>query len=61
LVFRDQHKEEVQNYAIVDHTVWVFTALRARKIPLSDLDVDATSKVNDERGVEFRVPEQTPE
>jgi hypothetical protein len=61
LVFRDQHKEEVQNYAIVDHTVWVFTTLRARKIPLSDLDVDATAKVNDERGVEFRVPEQAPE
>jgi hypothetical protein len=61
LVFRDQHKEEVQNYAIVDHTLWVFTALRARKIPMSDLDVDATAKVNDEHGVEFRVPEQAPE
>ena len=61
LVFRDQHKEEVQNYAIVDHTLWVFTALRARKIPMSDLDVEATAKVNDERGVEFRVPEPAPE
>jgi hypothetical protein len=61
LIFRDQHKEEVQNYAIVDHTLWVFTALRARKIPMSDLDVDATAKVNDEHGVGFRVPEQAPE
>jgi outer membrane murein-binding lipoprotein Lpp len=61
LVFRDQHKEEVKNYAIVGETVWVFSELRARKIPLANLDVEATTKVNDDRGVEFRVPEQTPE
>jgi hypothetical protein len=28
---------------------------------LANLDVEATTKVNDDRGVEFRVPEQTPE
>ncbi len=56
LVFRDQHREEVTNYAIAGDSVYVFTEGRRRKIALSDLDVPATIKVNDERGVEFRVP-----
>jgi hypothetical protein len=55
LVFRDQHKQEVQNYAIVGQTLWTFGA-RTAKIPLSDLDLPATTKANDERGVDFRVP-----
>jgi hypothetical protein len=56
LVFRDQHKQEVQNYAIVGQTVWTFAPQRTQKIPLSDLDLPATTKANDERGVDFRVP-----
>ena len=55
LVFRDQHKQEVQNYAIVGQTVWIFGP-RTEKIPISDLDLPATTKANDERGVDFRVP-----
>ena len=35
LVFRDKHSEEIQNYAIVGKTLWVFTELRARKIPVA--------------------------
>jgi len=56
LVFRDQHKVEVQNYAIVGQTLWNFAPQHTQKIPLSDLDLPATSKANDERGVDFRVP-----
>src|SRR5580704_2715236 len=56
LVFRDQHKQEVQNYAIVGPTLWNFAAERTEKIPLSDLDLPATTKANDERGVDFRLP-----
>jgi len=56
LVFRDGHRSEVQNYAIVEQTMWVFTEQRARKISVSDLDVEATRKVNAEHGVEFRFP-----
>ena len=56
LVFRDQHKEEIQNYAIVGQTLWNFSAQRTKKIPISDLDVPATTKANDERGVTFRLP-----
>lgn len=56
LVFRDQHRQEVRNYAIVGQTVWYFEPQRTHKIPLADLDVAATQKANDDRGVTFRVP-----
>jgi hypothetical protein len=56
LVFRDRRQQEVQNYAIVGQTLWAFSAGRTQKIPLANLDVPATEKANDERGVTFRVP-----
>jgi len=56
LVFRDQHREEIQNYAIVDSTLWNFSSQRAEKIPLGALDLPATMKANDERGLSFRLP-----
>lgn len=56
LVFRDQHKEEVKNYAIVGQTLWNFAPQHTEKIPLSELDIPATEKANDERGVSFHVP-----
>jgi hypothetical protein len=56
LVFRDQHKLEVQNYAIVGQTLWNFAPQHTQKIPLSDLDLPATTKANEDRGVSFRVP-----
>jgi hypothetical protein len=59
LVFRDQHKEEIRNYAIVGQTLWNFTPQRTEKIPLSSLDLPATVQVNDDRGLTFRVPTPT--
>jgi hypothetical protein len=56
LVFRDQHKQEVHNYAIVGQTLWNFAPQRTEKIPLADLDLAATTKANDDRGITFRVP-----
>ncbi len=56
LLFRDQRQQEVQNYAIVGQTLWVFKPQRTEKIPLSRLDIPATGKANEERGVDFRVP-----
>jgi len=56
LVFRDEHKEEIRNYAIVGQTLWNFAPQRTEKIPLSDLDLPATTKANDDRGLTFRVP-----
>jgi len=56
LVFRDEHKQEIHNYAIVGQTLWNFNPQHTQKIPLSDLDLPATTKANDERGVNFRLP-----
>jgi len=56
LVFRDQHKQEVQNYAIVGQTLWSFAPQHTQKISLSDLDLQATTKANEDQGVTFRVP-----
>ena len=56
LVFRDQHRQEVVNYAIAGGTLWVLSEQAAKKIPLAELDLAATTKANDERGVEFQVP-----
>jgi len=56
LVFRDKHTQEVQNYAVVGGTLWIFNERRATKLPLSWLDIDATTTANENRGVDFRVP-----
>jgi hypothetical protein len=56
LVFRDQHVEEVRNYAIAGGTLWVLNEQAGKKISLTDLDLIATAKVNDVRGVDFQVP-----
>jgi hypothetical protein len=56
LVFRDQHVEEVHNYAIAGGTLWVLNDQAAKKIPLAQLDLAATVKMNDDRGVDFQVP-----
>jgi hypothetical protein len=56
LIFRDKHQKEVTNYAIVGQTLWNFTPERKERIPLADLDIPATIKANDDRGVSFNVP-----
>ncbi len=58
LVFRDGHHQEVTNYAIVGQTLYVFDK-RTQKIAITDLDVAATIKLNDDRGVDFHVPPHT--
>jgi len=58
LVFRDRHREEILNYAIAGGTLWVFAEQRARKIPIAELDVSATTKANADRGIDFRLPGQ---
>lgn len=56
LVFKDGHKLEVGNYAIVGTTLFDLTAGHPRKIALADLDLEATQKQNDDRGVVFQLP-----
>ncbi|MGO9086795.1 MAG: hypothetical protein ACLQBK_16345 [Candidatus Sulfotelmatobacter sp.] len=56
LVFKDGHKLELGNYAIVGATLFDLTPGRPRKIALADLDLEATRKQNDDRGVIFQLP-----
>ena len=56
LVFRDGRQLEVHNYAIVGQMLWDFSSKGTQKIPLAELDLDATRKLNDERGVDFVLP-----
>lgn len=56
LAFRDGHTEEIQNYAMVGQTLWILNERRAVKVALTDLDVTATNRANEERGVSFQLP-----
>lgn len=55
LVFKDGRQLEISNYAIMGTTIYVFSGDR-RKIPLSELNLDATVKANEDRGTDFHVP-----
>jgi hypothetical protein len=57
LVFKDGRTLEVANYAILGPTVFDLTPGHRRKIPVMDLDLEATRKQNDERGVTFQLPQ----
>jgi hypothetical protein len=56
LVFKDGHKVEVGNYAIQGKTLFDLTTGRVHKIALADLDLEATRKQNEDRGITFEVP-----
>ena len=56
LVFRDGHQLLVANYAIVGDTFYDMTPGHARRVKLSDIDVEKTKKLNDARGVDFNPP-----
>jgi hypothetical protein len=57
LVFRDGHRSEITNYAVVGQTLWIFNERKATKVLISDLNIPATRAANEERGVEFSVPQ----
>jgi hypothetical protein len=56
LVFKDGHQLEVQNYAIVGAMLYDLTPGHRAKIALQDLDLTATTKQNDDRGIDFQLP-----
>jgi hypothetical protein len=56
LVFKDGHKVEATNYAIVGQSLWIYTEQDSKRVPLADLDVTATKNANSDRGVNFQVP-----
>jgi hypothetical protein len=56
VVFKDGHSIELSNYAIIGPTLYDLTPGHNRKILLADIDVPATEKQNDDRGVDFNLP-----
>lgn len=61
LVFRDGHTEEVNSYSIIGPVIYTKSDYWAsgkwtRKIQIADLDLPATLKQNQERGVKFELP-----
>ena len=59
LIFKDGHQLEVKNYAIVGATLYDLSDGRTRKVELAQLDLPATVKHNDDRGVSFQLPAGT--
>ena len=59
LIFRDGHKLEIQNYAITGATLYNLSDSAPHKIALDDLDLDATTKANSDRGIPFRLPKRS--
>lgn len=61
LVFRDGHQEEIAKYTIVGKTIFLkadywSSGSWTRKVQISDLNVAATLKVNQDRGAKFSLP-----
>jgi hypothetical protein len=56
LVFKDGHEVEVANYAIVGSTLYDLSGGHRQKIALADLNLTATAKENDDRGIDFELP-----
>jgi hypothetical protein len=61
LVFHDGRREEVSEYTIMSRTIYLkadywTTGSWTRKIQIADLDVPATLKLNQERGLKFVLP-----
>ncbi len=56
LVFRDGHAEQIDNYAVVGQTLWIFNEQRARKVPLAQINVEATEQANQQRGIDLHLP-----
>jgi hypothetical protein len=56
IVFRDGHRTEVRNYAIIGSTLWVYSEDDSKKIPLEEIDLPATRNANTERGITFQLP-----
>lgn len=57
LIFKDGHKQQIGNYAIVGTNLYDLTPGRRQKVPIADLDVVATQKANDEEGNDFKLPQ----
>ncbi|MGI8959553.1 MAG: hypothetical protein ACR2IV_07310 [Bryobacteraceae bacterium] len=60
LVLRNGQQIQVQNYAVMDQIFWDFTRQPARKIPVSSIDVAASTRATEATGAEFPQLNGTP-
>jgi hypothetical protein len=61
LVYRDGHTEEINSYSIIGPVIYTkadywTSGSWTRKIQIADLDLPATFKQNQDRGVKFDLP-----
>lgn len=61
LVFRDGHEEQINKYAIIGPLIYTSTSYWVagswtRKIPIAELNIPATLRLNRERGANFSLP-----
>jgi hypothetical protein len=66
LVFRDGRQEETVNYTIVGNALYLkgdfyTSGSWTRKILITDLDIPATLKINNQRGTKFALPSRPSE
>jgi hypothetical protein len=61
LIYRDgRPPEQIQNYLATRTTLTILDGGRRRVVPLSELDIPATTRANRQTGVDFRLPTATP-
>lgn len=53
LVLRDGQQISVENYAVMNQMFWNFSKRPAQKIPISDIDIAASTKATEANGGEF--------
>ena len=61
IVYRDGHREEIADYAIINGVIYVSgnywqDCYATKQIPLAGLDLDATVQANQRSGAKFQVP-----
>ena len=56
LVFRNGQRTSIQNFAIVGQTLWILDGGITSKIPLSELNLQATQDENRGKGIRFPLP-----
>lgn len=55
-IFKDGSQVETRNFAIMGQTLYDFSSKQLKKIELADLDKPATTKANDDRGIQVKLP-----
>ena len=53
LVLRDGTQFDVRNYAVMDRTFWDFSGPTPHRIPVGSIDIETSTRLTEQRGVEF--------